>query len=539
MASIPIKLADEAEIDGSGPVVLIGPNGVGKSRLGSTLASRRGYERIPALRSLNFDESLPLWRMQEAKQNVESQINQTKNKPWQTAQELSSILGEIKAEDAQAAVDFRDEWVRHPTSATPKETNLNKLRRLWKLTFPGRDLDLSTYQPLVTTSLPGRSPNGYAANQMSDGERAALYLISRVLRAQTGIVVIDEPEVHFHALLARTFWDIIESERSDCRFVYITHDIPFALSRRGARIGIVRSQTEIELVGEDAPIPPDLYESILGAASLSMVARRVVFCEGKNGRSLDPHIYGAWFQNPDTVVVPVGSCTDVERAVHVFAENPIIANASALGIVDRDYWSDARITSMMAEGLHVLPTNEIEGLLCLGPVATAVMTHLGKSAGEIAQLYNAFEANVRAGLNPAFVNRQILERAKREMELRLLGLTNGANPNQDRAITRSNLVAQADVTNVVPDVGALFDTNATKVDQVVAQSAQEFLAVLPGKFCFGILCATLGVTQDNYSGLVTKALSQPDTLGDASFEVLRAALIAALAAHLPPRRPAQ
>jgi hypothetical protein len=47
-----------------------------------------------------------------------------------------------------------------------------------------------------------------------------VYLISRVLRAPPGVVVVDEPEVHFHALLARTFWDTLQTERDDCRFVF-------------------------------------------------------------------------------------------------------------------------------------------------------------------------------------------------------------------------------------------------------------------------------------------------------------------------------
>nr|WP_272886900.1 AAA family ATPase [Phenylobacterium aquaticum] len=340
--------------------------------------------------------------------------------------ELTFVLSELKAEDAQSAVEFRDKVARGQGAEGPEVTRLQKLTRLWALIFPGRELDLSTYEPKVSWKHPDRTTEPYSANQMSDGERGAMYLITRILRAAPGVVIVDEPEVHFHALLARAFWDIIEAERPDCRFIYITHDLPFALSRANARIGIVRSPTEVELVPENAPIPPALYESILGAASLSVVAKRIIFCEGKYDRSPDIHVYGAWFQSPGSVVVPVGSCTEVRQAVSVFKANPLIANAVPLGVVERDYWPESYLTKLSADGLHVLPAHEIEGLLCLRAVAEAVAAHV--AFVDFPAAYAAFDTEVRGLFTGVRLNKLILERAKRDADCALVGLANSANP---------------------------------------------------------------------------------------------------------------
>ena len=72
-------------------------------------------------------------------------------------------------------------------------------------------------------------------------------------------------------------------------------------------------------------VPNDLAESLLAAASFSIHARRIVFCEGTEGTSLDQLIYSAWFNKSDTAVVPVGSGKDVVRCTTAFSESTLAA----------------------------------------------------------------------------------------------------------------------------------------------------------------------------------------------------------------------
>ena len=100
--------------------------------------------------------------------------------------------------------------------------------------------------------------------------------------------------MHFHSRLAIRFWSEMESLRPDVKFVYITHDLPFALSRNNARFVMVMPDQAPQLVDISNPLPRELVEVILAAASFSIYAKRIVFCEGDEEKSLDWKLYSAW-----------------------------------------------------------------------------------------------------------------------------------------------------------------------------------------------------------------------------------------------------
>lgn len=163
---------------------------------------------------------------------------------------------------------------------------LMKITDLWERLFHDRTISFYDYTPKVV-SVVGADRAEYEAYRMSDGERVAIYLAGRVLNAKPSILVIDEPEVHFHSLLAVEFWNSLEEMRPDVRFVYITHDLPFSLSRRNAQFVVVRREQIPELVPLDQDLPASVAKAVLGAASFSMYARRLIFCEGDDRNSRD------------------------------------------------------------------------------------------------------------------------------------------------------------------------------------------------------------------------------------------------------------
>jgi hypothetical protein len=128
---------------------------------------------------------------------------------------------------------------------------------------------------------------------MSDDEKAALYLVGRALNSDPDtVLLVDEPETHFHSLLAVEFWDTIEAVRPDLRLIYVTHDMHFATSRHNAHFllaGPVDGLTPLDVRGG---LPDDVAALILGAASLSFYARRIIFCEGDE-QSYDRNLYSA------------------------------------------------------------------------------------------------------------------------------------------------------------------------------------------------------------------------------------------------------
>ena len=81
---------------------------------------------------------------------------------------------------------------------------------------------------------------------MSDGERGIFYLVARVMLAAPGsTIVVDEPELHIHRSLRNRLWDQLEQARGDCAFIYFTHDVDFASSRRFTRRYAVKSSTAL------------------------------------------------------------------------------------------------------------------------------------------------------------------------------------------------------------------------------------------------------------------------------------------------------
>lgn len=114
---------------------------------------------------------------------------------------------------------------------------------------------------------------------MSDGERVIFYLIGQCLAArENGILVIDEPELHLHRVLQSRLWDAVESERADCLFVYLTHDLDFAVTRVNATKIWLKSyennRWDWHLVPENEDIPERLLLEILGSR------KPILFVEG-------------------------------------------------------------------------------------------------------------------------------------------------------------------------------------------------------------------------------------------------------------------
>jgi len=530
--SIPIQLKHDEIIEGTDPITLVGANGAGKSRFGAWLVGTFGYDRVSAQRSLSLSD-IPMQTPENAKAQKDQQIASWRTNVSDAASDLQALITDLKSDDVQSATRYRQLAKDMAGNAgLPEETKLDVLVRLWGLVFPGRELDLSGYQPKARWSGQNRTTDYYSTATMSDGERSAFYHIARILQANPGAVIIDEPEIHFHPMLARRFWDLVESQRSDCRFIYITHDLNFALSRRG-RVGIVRGPREVDLLDENADIPSDLFESILGAASLSVVAERLVFCEGTAEKSVDVAIYGSWFRAPGTAVVPVGGCETVRRTFATFGDSPIIRNANAVAIVERDYWPDDYLASLSAEGLHVLPTHEVEGLLAMRPVAAAVSDHL--AINDFDRRYNSFEAKVRSRFVGVVFNKVVLERSKRDVDIRLLGLANKATPHPDAAGTRNGFIAAIDLAAAIPDVGKLYDDHERLVSAALAGTSDDMLRIFPGKDLLNLLVGELGITSERYIELVFEALGQPDINGKTNLESLRRDLVTCLAAHLPPR----
>ena len=534
-----IALPDGTKVPGGHPFILIGPNGAGKTRLGATIARLNQGDRIPALRNLQVEVNIPMGMADQMKTEVDNQRKSSMKSPWLLANEINQLMSKLMAENAESAIAYRDKSITRPGD-DPEETKLMRLNGFWHRHFPGRELDLSTYAPEAKSTI-GKSEALYPIQQMSDGERVALYLAARVVDAPEGLIVIDEPDVHFHSVLARQVWDDLEDMRSDCRFVYITHDLPFATSRRPAQFGIVKSEDAVDVLPLAAGIPEDVVKNVLGAASFSVTANRIVFCEGVSGGKIDHKLYEAWFDDPDTAVIPVGSCEEVVQSVAVFNSVDQIKGVKAIGIIDRDYWPDSFFNALPPE-ITVLGVHEVESLFCLPKVFEAVGIHLHVEQEEIAARYESFLTKAKDSFGGVLFNKQVLERVRRRVSCSTMRSLNGVKPDEELAAVKTAIIGALDPKSWGFDPLLVFDEEEAALRASLNGSAEGLLRLFPGKAYLGHAATELGVKADRLIQLVCSALSMPEEpekgkgpANSSQATTLKEQLIEAMQEHLPPR----
>lgn len=514
-------------------VVVIGPNGSGKTQFGVSLSQENGganaVERIPALRNIEMSSSINPVAKNEIDANLNSIQHSQLNEYWRIAQDVDWIFRSLIVEHSAAGVYFREQEKKKRNSGELVETKMDRVLSSWSKLFPGRTIDFSSYSPKVSSEY--KSTGNYDASRMSDGERAALYLAGRILNTTKKLLVIDEPELHFHNKLAVLFWDEMEALRPDCRFIYSTHDLQFALSRQNPYFIIVRPNAPPELFAVPSELPNDIAKELLSAASLSIYAKRIIFCEGDEKRSKDLRLYHAWFQKRDSIVFPVLNCREVQDCVSAYKAHPVIKGLDVIGIVDRDFLNEEHIAGLVADGVTVLDVHEIESLFCLPSVISAIALHLGISP----DVANAeFISNARKHFVGEYKNSLISERFRRRCERIFDIALNKLKVNSsDPEIVKANHIAALEPQAWNTDPKVIFDEELYRVNAAINGDVNEFLEILPGKTILGDAAKAVGLIKDSYITMICNALIEDKT--DATLYNLGQELEKALTAYLPPR----
>lgn len=202
----------------------------------------------------------------------------------------------------------------------------------------------------------------YNFNFLSDGEKAVFYYIAHVLLAKRdSYIIIDEPESHLHLAICNKLWDILELERSDCKFIYLTHNLDFATTRNNKVLLWNKkfsppSDWEVNRLDEDDSIPERLLMEIVGSR------KNILFCEGNDKTSLDFKLYSILYK--DYTIIPVGGHINVINYCKAYNRNKDIYGLESIGIIDGDCHHSDQIEKWESENIFTLPINEIENLLC-------------------------------------------------------------------------------------------------------------------------------------------------------------------------------
>ncbi len=101
-----VVLPSGERLEGTDPVVVLGPNGSGKTRQTRNMTSTAPIEFVNALRNTRVAPELPAMGFDTARNNFTSQRNQARNAHWELTSEFDSMLSQLLAQDAMAAKEF-------------------------------------------------------------------------------------------------------------------------------------------------------------------------------------------------------------------------------------------------------------------------------------------------------------------------------------------------------------------------------------------------------------------------------------------------
>lgn len=365
---------DCQKLDTSGSVVIIGANGTGKTRLGTWLDLKsplwENSLRISAQKSLTMPESVNPGSIDKALNNLiygykDGNVSYKVSSKWQNEKSSTYFLSDFDklmeylfSEEMDANAKFTHQSRNSTKRLEPPLTKLAILKNIWESLLPHRELIIGGAK--VETRIKGDSASLYNSSEMSDGERVIFYLIGACLSApQNGTIIVDEPEIHIHKSLQYSLWKSLENERSDCLFVYITHDVDFASSQIDAtKIWLKNFDGhgwEWQEIDKKEDFPDNLLYEIMGSR------RKVIFVEGENG-SHDISLYRILF--PKHLIIPRGSCTTVINDIKTLRKLPSLHHLDIIGIIDRDRRVENEIYSLLKDGIYVLPVAEVENLFC-------------------------------------------------------------------------------------------------------------------------------------------------------------------------------
>lgn len=379
-------------------VIIIGANGSGKSKLGAWMEQQNMMEvhRIGGQRNLNFSENIPLqnytqaedavffgttneanvlkpskfWRWKDGKEYTTTLLNDFEN----VLAALIALTNNENAKYVDACKKAEREGKEKP--ATTKSA-LDKLIDVWNEIFQQRNLRMEDSKFITYFKKNGKEVE-YSSNQMSDGERAVLYLTTQVLCVpENKTLIIDEPELHLHRSIMNRLWHALENCRPDCLFIYITHDTEFA-SLHGAsdKIWIKEYDGENWTFAkiEETDLPEDLLFDILGSR------KNVLFVEGESS-SYDTQLYSAMY--PDYHVVACGGCSQVISRTKAFKNCQALHDCDVYGIIDRDYRSDREIEKYKKDNIYVLEVAEVENLFLVEELIKEMSTALGEDPEKV------------------------------------------------------------------------------------------------------------------------------------------------------------
>lgn len=498
-------------------MILIGANGSGKTRMSIWIEKNNPdsiVHRISAQKSLDMPEQTQNRDISVAYEKWFFGINNENKKFLNDARDsfrwgkkpvthllndFSELLEYLMAEEFKINAEFREKYRDGKTTIAEKDkqpTKLDYIRKLWHDVLPNKELKLSAGHIDVVSGVDIK----YHGSEMSDGERAIFYYIGEIISAPpNSIVIIDEPENHLHKSILVRLWNSIEEKRKDCFFIYLTHNLDFAVSRLDSQIIWVK-----EYLGENNwsyQIIDDTDD--IKALSLEILGNRqkILLIEGDKERSLDYKLYSIIFN--DYNVIPVGSCQKVIQHTKTCSELSDKHYLDVKGIIDIDRRDENELNNLRAMGVFSLNVAEIENLFLLPEVVEYVFRKMSIQNEDIVKNINIVNSNILNFLDEKKAEQALLF-TKKECE-------NKINEAIHRKSTKIEEYIEdvKNIRNMDTFISNTYKENIDTIERICSsRNIDEALKILNNKGVIqrsGVL-DILKMSKDGYINLILRSL---------------------------------
>lgn len=335
---------------------------------------RTAYRNSPTISVTTFKKlNSPL---ETADHNMMIQNDSTVNDNYQRL--ISKTISELYAEenDTKIVKDLRDEI-------------LNRIREPLSRLFPELSL---TEIGLVTDKAEFYFSKGetakYSYDKLSGGEKAAFdLLLDIVIKSEyykDTIFCIDEPETHIHtSLQARLLSELFTLIPEESQLWIATHS--FGMMKEARKL-LEQHPEEVVFLNfdgydfdESVVLEPTSCDSSLWNKMMEITLddyatflspERIIFCEGttsgRKRKDFDARCYSTIFKStyPNTIFYSLGGCNDLENKQTVIDFIKTISPRSTIiRLIDRDDRSPSEIADLEAEGIRVISRRHIESYL--------------------------------------------------------------------------------------------------------------------------------------------------------------------------------
>lgn len=503
-------------------IILIGANGSGKTRMSIWIEKNNPgsiVHRISAQKSLNMPEqtqnrdisvAYEKWFFGFNNENKKFLNDARDNFRWDKKpathllNDFSDLIEYLMSEEFKINAEFREKYRDGKNTIAEKDkqpTKLDYIRDLWHDVLPNKELKLSAGHIDVVS---GVGPK-YHGSEMSDGERAIFYYIGTIISVPpNSIVIIDEPENHLHKSILVRLWNSIEEKRKDCFFIYLTHNLDFAVSRLDSQIIWVK-----EYFGENNwsyQIIDDTDD--MKALSLEILGNRqkILLIEGDKERSLDYKLYSIIFN--DYNVIPVGSCQKVIQHTKTCSELSDKHYLDVKGIIDIDRRDENELNNLRAIGVFSLNVAEIENLFLLPEVVEYIFRKMSIQDEDISKNINIVNRNILNFLDEK-KEEQALLFTKKECE-------NKINEAIHRKSTRIEEYIKdvENIRNMDTFISNAYKENIATIERICSSSnIDDALKILNNKGAIqrsGVL-DILKMSKDGYINLILRSLQSEES----------------------------